>query len=238
LLQSDAKFSGNVISANSAIWYGGGLALVTSDAVLNNNRITFNTAGSGGGLEIGRSQVTVANTTISDNRADRQGSGLIVGGGSTLRLLHTTLARNLGRDGSGIQLTAPFTDELGRTYSNTVALTNTILANQAVGIDVPGGNTVTVDSMLWHNTPITISQATTATVRVQNQYFGDPAFAPDGHHLTAGSAAIDKGLPAGVRVDIDGDTRDWCFPDLGADEFATGMQCRRSYLPIVYCQNP
>lgn len=112
---------------------------------------------------------------------------------------------------------------------STVVLTNTLLADQAVGINVTGGNTVTVNGILWHDTPITVSQAITAVVTVQNQHTGDPAFALDGYHLTDGSAAIDKGVDAGVADDIDGDPRSIGQPDIGADEWWR----TRVHLPIV-----
>jgi hypothetical protein len=98
-------------------------------------------------------------------------------------------------------------------------MTDTILTGHTVGISVTGGNTVTVNGILWHNTPITVSKATTAVVSVQNQYAGDPAFAADGYHLTASSAAADKGVNAGITVDIDGEPRPvGAGYDLGADE--------------------
>jgi hypothetical protein len=57
-------------------------------------------------------------------------------------------------------------------------------------------------------------------VSVQNQYEGGPAFAPDGYHLRAGSAAIDRGVDAGVTSDIDGNARPYgSAPDLGAVEY-------------------
>ena len=61
-----------------------------------------------------------------------------------------------------------------------MALTNTILVSHTVGISVATGSTVTVDGILWHSTPITISQSPAAIVAVQNQHTGDPAFAADG----------------------------------------------------------
>ena len=61
-----------------------------------------------------------------------------------------------------------------------------------------------------------------------------PAFAPDGYHLTANSAAINKGVYAGILVDIDNEARpDGCISDIGADEFITGLECKHVYLPLV-----
>lgn len=140
---------------------------------------------------------------------------------STADLLHTTIARNSGGDGRGVYVT-----DWSGTYS-TVILTNTILVSHTVGISITGGNTVTVNGILWYGTPITVSQSATATVTVQNQHTGDPAFAADGYHLTAGSAAIDRGVDATVTIDIDGDPR-LDIPDIGADEYVLYV-----YLPLV-----
>jgi hypothetical protein len=121
-----------------------------------------------------------------------------------------------------------YVTDAGYGAYSTVALTNTILVSHTIGITVTGGNTVTVNGILWHGTPITVSQAITATVTVQNQHQGDPRFDADGYHLRLGSAAIDKGVDAGVTTDIDGAPRD-SMPDLGADEWAgPGI-----YLPII-----
>jgi uncharacterized repeat protein (TIGR01451 family) len=61
---------------------------------------------------------------------------------------------------------------------------------------------------------------------VLNDHTGDASFAADGYHLTASSAAIDRGVEAGVKDDIDGDDRPVdgnldgiVKADLGADEF-------------------
>ncbi len=212
---------------------GGGLLLVDSDAMFNGNIIVSNIANYyGGGLCLGYSDIALTNTVVADNRAGTAGSGLYIHSSSP-RLLHATIARNgsagltagSGGDGSGVYVT-----DSGFGHYSTVALTNTILVSHSVGISVTGGNTVTVNSILWHGTPITVSQATTATVAVQNQHQGAPRFAADGYHLMAGSAAIDKGVDAGVDTDIDGDSRpQGSAPDLGADERA-GADV---YLPII-----
>ena len=55
---------------------------------------------------------------------------------------------------------------------------------------------------------------------ITNEYTGTPAFSADGYHLTANSAAIDRGVSTGVMTDIDGQSRD-AVPDLGADEYRT-----------------
>jgi hypothetical protein len=231
LAESDATLSGNTVISNTAVDVGGGLVVV-GNATLSGNIIISNIANLGGGLILAYTAVTLTNNVVADNRASTAGSGLYIYGASP-RLLHTTIARNgsagliadSGGDSSGVYIT-----DAGYDVYSTVALTNTILVSHSVGISVTGGNTVTVNSILWYSTPVTVSQATTATVAVQNQYPGDPLFATDGYHLMEGSAAIDKGVDAGVMTDIGGDSRD-SAPDLGADEFVS--EPGKLYLPII-----
>ena len=93
------------------------------------------------------------------------------------------------------------------------------MVSHSIGISVTGNSTVTANGIPWHNTPITVSQSPTATVSVQNQISGDPAFASDGYHITPFSAAMDEGIDAGVTTDLDGHLRPYnAIPDLGADE--------------------
>ena len=153
---SAATLVGNNIISNTAYGTapsgGGGLLLVDSDAMFNGNTIASNTATDrGGGLFLGRSNTTLTNTVIADNQAGTVGSGLYIYSSSP-RLLHTTIARNSGGDGSGVYVT-----DDGFGHYSTVALTNTILVSHSVGISVTGGNTVTVNSILWYGTPITVS---------------------------------------------------------------------------------
>jgi parallel beta-helix repeat protein len=227
---SDATLSGNAVFSNTGTLYGGGLFLGDSPATLSGNIIASNTADTGGGLYLTGSDTKLTNNVVADNQVNIAGSGLYIFASAPL-LLHTTVARNTGGDGSGVYITGT---EWG---SSTVAMTNTILVSHTVGITVTAGNTVTVNGVLWYGTPVTVSQAATATVVVQHQHEGNPVFAPGGYHLTADSTAIDQGVDAGVMTDIDGDVRpDGCFFDIGADEFMTGVACRRIYLPLIMRQ--
>ncbi len=82
-----------------------------------------------------------------------------------------------------------------------------------------GGNTVTVNTVLWYSTPIAIERSPTAFVVVQHSLWGDPRFADAGdYHIGPGSAAIDTGVETGVTSDIDGEVRPRGRPDIGADE--------------------
>jgi hypothetical protein len=232
-----ASFLSNTIEANSVTYYvvvgGAGLYIgSTSGTTLRNNTVISNTiwhpsSGDGGGLLVEGSDVTLVNNVLAGNRVSGQGGGLFISG-SSATLLHSTVARNSVGRGTGIFIE-------GSTGANShITLTNTVLVSHRVGISVTTGNTATVNGILWFGTPITKSQGVTTVVSVSNEHVGDPGFAPDGYHLTAGSAAIDRGVFADVNLDIDGDPRpDWCFPDLGADELITDLECKHFYLPLV-----
>jgi hypothetical protein len=176
------------------------------------NEITGNAADwFGGGVAIARyvsGETLLANNVMLNNQTDGYGSGLYVEGPA--KLFHTTAASNTGGDGSGLSI------------AGDVALTNTILVSHSIGIHATEGSTLTVNGVLWNNTPVTVSRATTTTVAFQNQHTGDPAFAADGYHLMIDSAAIDSGIETDVASDIDGDSRpQGAAFDLGADEYVT-----------------
>jgi hypothetical protein len=205
-------------------WGGGLYTAGCQDVMLSANLIVDNAGTSnltrrswGGGLYIERGEdITLTNNAVVDNLATTSGSGLFVAGASP-RLLHNTFARNSGGDGSGV--TVDRDEHWSGEYFGSVAMTNTILVGHGVGISVTGGNTVTVNGVLWHDTPVTVSGALTAVIALQNQHTGDPLFGADGFHLTEGSTALNRGVETGIMVDIDGESRSvGPGPDLGADE--------------------
>jgi hypothetical protein len=222
-----ATLSGGQIRDNSAS-QGGGVYVNQGGVTLSGVHIVSNTAGQdGGGILIRQStaNATLTNSVVADNRADGLGSGLYIGGGSS-RLLHTTIARNSGGDGSGVCVTG------ASSISSTVAMTNTILVNHTVGITVATGNTAMLTATLWGTA--TWANLTdwggagsifTGTINI----WDDPAFVdPDvgDYHIGPDSAARDAGVNAGVTLDIDGQVRPWpwdgCF-DIGADEYGSSL---------------
>jgi parallel beta-helix repeat protein len=257
LNSGSATLNGNTIAANTAGGYGGGLCVAAGAAVVNTTSISgntaaglgggwyvdgsniilsrtsvlSNTASDGGGLYLYGSDATLANSVVADNQASGAGSGLTVHSSSSW-LVHITVARNHGGDGSGLYITSEGDVE---NYSpSTAALTNVILVSHTVGITLTGGNTATVNGVLWYATPFTLSKEATATGVVENEYMGDPAFTPDGFHLRSSSTAIDRGVEAGITNDIDGDYRPYGNRyDLGADEWTDR---RFIYLPVVLRQ--
>lgn len=219
--------TGAVTATASSV--GGGLYLLTTQTTLDGNLIKGNRSSSlansiGGGLTVEDSQVMMDNTAVIHNHAAANGPGIAVAGASTLQAAHTTIAGNTGGDGSGLYLPPTALPDA----ANIVVLTNTLLANQAVGISAGGGNTVTLNTLLHHNTPLPLSASPTATVTTTNVFTGNPRLAQDGYHLTAGSDAIDGGV-GGVTADIDRQARS-NIPDIGADEFWPPG----AYLPTIF----
>jgi len=221
--------SGTIVTANSAN-DGGGLYLYWNAAMLSSNAVISNSAlHNGGGLYVGGSNAILINTVVADNRANVQGSGLYISDSSP-RLLHSTIARNSGGDGSGVHVTSYCCG-----YYSTVALTNTILVSHTVGITVAAGNTATLEATLW-GSGAWANEADRGGAGIvitgTHNYWGDPDFVdPEAgdYHIGFDSAAIGKGVDAGVTTDLDGNCRG-TTPDLGADELS------QVYMPVVLRQ--
>jgi hypothetical protein len=208
LEQSNATLNGNTVSGNTA-WQSCGGLLATDNSTLSGNLITGNTAYYiGGGLCLG-GNARLTNNVVADNQANTACSGLSIASYDSPHLLHTTIHDNTGGDGSGACV----------SLNSNVAMTNTILVNQTVGITVAAGSTVELNGVLWYaNSGGNTGGA--GVVILSNAVTGDPAFDADGYHLTSDSAAIDAGVDAGVTDDIDGQVRPYNgMPDLGADEW-------------------
>jgi uncharacterized repeat protein (TIGR01451 family) len=220
---SGATLDGNTIISNTGS-AGGGVYVEGSSVTFSGNAVVANHASRGGGVYVGlNSDAALTNDVFADNRASLEGSGLYIFASLT-RLRHTTIARNSDGDGSGVHVA----DSSYLDAFSDVALTNTILVSHAVGINVATGNTATLEATLWGTG--TWANATdwsgagtifTGTTHVR----GDPAFVgPDAgdYHIRLASAAVDRGVDAGVDVDRDGDPRPLGHGiDIGADE--TGL---------------
>jgi uncharacterized repeat protein (TIGR01451 family) len=211
LVSSSAKLNKNTITGNMAD-EGGGVVIYASSPVLNGNVIRANIAYIGGGLYLTNlSDAFLTNNIIVENEP----SGMTVQG-SSAQLVHNTLAYN-GEEsgGGGLNVTNYHTND-----SSTVVLTNTILADQNVGIFVDLGNTVSAESTLWSNTTDWMGPG--AILTGTHNYWGNPDFIDPTngiYHLGPASMAIDRGITTSITQDIDGDLRPQRLaPDLGADE--------------------
>lgn len=191
------------VTTNTAV-EGGGLYIKSNPATVDSLVVRGNSASTqGGGLYLFEANATVINTVLVDNQALTQGSGVSIYSGSP-RFLHTTLARNSGNNGF-------YYNGAG----SQVYLTNTILVSHTVGVVVSSGSAI-VNGVLWAGN----GTNTSGVVTVNNAVTGPPAFLADGYHIGLNSAARNRGVAAGVGVDLDGDRRDRT-PDLGADELRT-----------------
>ncbi len=224
-----STFNWNTIQANHAD-YGGGLRFSNSSTALNGNKVLANSATWDGGafyLTSG-TVVTMTNVVIADNQiTSGQGSGLYLAG-TTATLLHTTLARNTGSSGRGLYVT----DYSVPAVYSTVTLMNTIIVNQAVGVFVDTGSAAKLESTLWNSNSANTGGAGAIDLGSHN-YTGNPQFALDGYHLLTGSAAIDKGVDAGIKVDVDPEPRPYLAPDLGADEYWAPGALHKIHLPLT-----
>lgn len=242
----------HIVVANSKAYRGGGLFLNSSDSVIQDCEIISNTADSGAGLYLVGGHDRLQRNVIRTNRSDWGGGGLLLNGSdSTLtnnviidnqagtyegggiffyagapQLLYTTIANN---SKSGV-----FVDNGGGNFSTMVTMTNTIISGHAVGVKISSrqNNTVALAATLWHGNA-TNREIGGGVINHTKDFSGDPAFAADGYHLTASSAAINKGIDAGVHNDIDGEIRPWGGGyDIGVDEFGS-IKAHRLYLPVI-----
>ena len=216
---SDVLIEGNQFLTNTAavtdgIGWGGGLYVYNSDVSIlssllwNNVAIEERGTARGGGVYITQTtSVTLVNTVVAKSNAQ----GIYLEGiGSRLVLLHDVLADNV-------------TSALLGEFGTTALLTNTIVAGSGKRALFSGGILSPAYTLFWNNAEIGITGT--------HPIFGDPLFAdPAGmdYHIRPGSPAVDRGIDAGVTVDVDGDPRpQGARPDIGIDEIY------RTLLPLV-----
>jgi len=195
---------------NSAVW------LMSLSSAFESNEVIGNGTSCGILLEC----FFEPGDSLVVNNVVAGGEDGICGSGSadcilTAHLIHNTLVGN----GSGIGVQAG--------YSATLYLTNTIVASYTTGITVSAGvqsqgQVIADHTLFWANGD--------DGIRGTNPVSGDPRFVdPAGgdYHIRAGSAAIGRGVDAGVTTDFDGEGRVGA-PDLGADEYVM-----YTYLPLT-----
>jgi hypothetical protein len=158
------------------------------------------------------------NNVLAYNQASQNGSGIHVSLFSpnvpSPRLWHTTLAGNSGGGGNGITFVE---------LNSPMVMTNTVIVDHQVGVAACQLCDVALHGVLWHGNAQNTGGA--GSVAVTDAVTAAPGFAADGYHLTAASAAIDRGVDSGTYDDIDGDVRpQGAAPDLGVDEFVGGTQ--------------
>jgi parallel beta-helix repeat protein len=227
----DATLSSNAIYSNTAT-SGGGLCLLNAQgATVAGNEIYGNAAGSGGGIHLyGGDGIAFVNNILWENRSSSLGAGIRVENAGA-QFLHSTIARSRGY-GDGIAVVA-----------GTLEMSNTILAGNTIGVLAWTNCTATLTGTLWGDGiwangsdwsgPGTIITGTA-------NHWGDPDFVDAGagdYHIGPASAAIDRGVNAAVRRDIDDEPR-LGIPDLGADEYWAPGALKTIYLPLALRNGP
>ncbi len=197
-----------------------------ASAVYDGNLFRGNSATEGGGLYTRPEysvnlNITYRNLAFLNNTATGTGSAILFRryANTPVTFEHLTLAGNTGGDGAMVY------HVMGK-----VTYTNTILFNGIIGIKKNSG-TVTLDHVLRYDV-VTPTLPLWGTILDTAPITAPPAFAADGYHLTAASAAVDAGIDAGVSNDIDGQPRPLgSAPDIGADEspysLVSGMQASK-----------
>ncbi|HEY75524.1 MAG TPA: hypothetical protein G4O00_04995 [Thermoflexia bacterium] len=209
------SFTNNLVERNTGATYGYGVVVSGGKATLEGNRVVSNS----NGLFLWNSIVTMTNNILAGNG----GNGLAISGGE-VRAWHTTLADN---HGEAVDVT-----NSGQT-TGSLAMTNTIIAGEGVGVQVRWFATVRLASTLWNVPTPTKTMGEGWSLTHVGDLTGDPAFVGGGdYHITAGSPARNRGVPSFVKWDIDGEPRD-PLPDLGADEYPDPGSIQQVYLPLI-----
>ena len=220
--------AGNAFISNTAEMGGGLLIPDATGAEITGNTFSGNYASSqGGGLDLWGGNPILTNSIIADNQSDGVGSA-IHASESSLRLLHNTIARNTGGDGSGIYAST----------NSDVSITNTLIVSHTVGLYVHFDASASLESTLWGN-GIWVNGLDWdggGTINHSNDHWGNPDFVDylaGDYHIGENSDAIDAGIDAGVTVDFDNLPRPYQLPDIGADEYWPPGALKFLYLPMV-----
>jgi hypothetical protein len=196
---------------------GGGL-YAENDLGVTDTLFISNTAQQGAGLFLGGGGGRLVNDLFAANHAGLRGDALDLASPGAVTLLFNTIASPTVGSGAAIYVT-----------TGTVALTDTLLASDTIGIDNAGGS-VSEDFTLFSG----VSTHLSGTVSGCGNCFSGPAgfVNPAGgdYHLALGSLAVDHGVDAGVNFDIDGDPRPLGHGfDIGFDE----LNIRHLFLPLL-----
>lgn len=243
---TNATLNGNTIVGNiastAADGFGGGLSLLydpatSSGTLATSHPVAVSLPDSRRGEGLWTADpilMTMTNNLVARNHAATQGGGLWfdvedkAANSFRGRLLHNTIADNAASSGNGQGI------YIGDGV--TLALANTIIAGHpSAGIVITAGNTVTLEATLWYANGVDTAGRGTVLTGTVNVY-DDPSFVNAtawDYHLSPDSAALDRGINAGVRTDIDNRPRPYQAPDLGADEYWPPGALKPVYLPLV-----
>ncbi|MBN1964024.1 MAG: right-handed parallel beta-helix repeat-containing protein [Anaerolineae bacterium] len=216
------RIEGNLIAGNRAGYYAGGILLSNGpEATVDGNQIVDNRSNICGGLLLeSYKPYTVTNNVIARN----EGGGIRIWDTTRTGLVaHNTVVYNTGTDG-GIIVAEPHI---------TPTVVNNIVAFNSWGIRADSDAAGTLDyNDVWSNTegdydlPGALEPGVhdlQAAPRFVNGSAGN-------YHLKPDSPCVDRGMDAGVTVDMDGHRRPiGAGYDIGADEWMS----IRVFVPLV-----
>jgi hypothetical protein len=173
--------------------------------------VTGNFANDGGGLYQYADDGRIVNSLFAGHSAQSTaGMQLNLAPTGLLQILFTTVGAPSLVAGDAILI-----------RGGTVAITDTIVTNHAIGLHRLGGTVSQDYDLFFGNTNATFGIISLGSHNAS----GDPLFvdpANNNDHLQTGSAAIDQGLDLGVAVDFDGQARPVGGGfDLGYDELTS-----------------
>ena len=225
---SDDLFLDN--SCTSVNCHGGGL-FVYGILMLNGSRFLGNVAaGSGGGAYVTSGIVShsqIANGLFARNAASTAAAFYLIepiSGNGTADVINTTIASPTLSNGPAIGIGV-----------GAVNITNTSIASYTIGISNAAG-TVREDYNLFFSNVITSAGLISHGA---HSFVDDPGFVDpraDDYHLASASAAIDRGVDAGVYTDLDGKSRpQGAGYDIGAYEspFFADLSIVKSVTPAA-----
>jgi uncharacterized repeat protein (TIGR01451 family) len=190
----DVAAATTVFESNYAGSRGGGL--MSWDGAMEVDRCHFiaNSAGNAGGGLAHQGQSSVVNSLFARNQTPLYGAAMFLQPYSMpMTLLHNTIAGPSTSPAAAI-----------RIGQGAVFITNNIVSDYVIGIEVVGG-TVSEDYNLFY--PATMVTGTGPIAHGSHSLVGDPLFfnpAVDDYHLLPISPAKDSGANLGVVIDLDG----------------------------------
>jgi predicted outer membrane repeat protein len=191
---SPLRMRGTSVNGNESQGYGGGVFLYGDPAVgsapadIGESSFFGNYARlDGGGAYVGASgAVTIAQTTLSGNDANRSGGGLAVGygaNGSAVTISASTLSGNraVRRNGGGLSIAGP----TGQTLLQNVTISGNVTGRNGGGAYVYNA----------YDTPVTVRNST-----VVNNEAGPPGYGGGGIYQYGGDCVADPDPPNPPRA--------------------------------------
>ena len=186
---------------------------------LKASQFTGNLADFGGGVyHTGIASGQIINNLFARNAATHDGAALALNASGGDKVLHNTIVDSVLNASSAVAI-----------FSGTVNITDTVIVSHSIGISRTAGSVYEDYNLFFGNT----SNTTGSVLSGVHGLSANPAFvnpAAGDYHLSFLSPAIDRGVNAGVSIDVDNDSRPiGAGFDIGFDE----VNVRKLWLPLV-----